>query len=355
MWKSSTSRAASAALLLLSFACTPASIDDDDDGDGAREGEGEGESAEGEGESAEGEGEGEQPAEGEGEAGEGEGEPAEGEGEGEAVDDTTAAVELIQLVQTPSPLTEQVLNVALEMVSRAALVTGDTNTHTGTVTVVDNVNSYSAQPTNELVMIANGVTTHAVITAMDGDFAQPSLRAFYGADHDVVVASFTQGDITVSAESHLRGSNGTREAAGTFATGQDFTFSGTFTSVSEVDQNVSELRRVDVDSGTLRDNGMDIAWSTTNSYHLLVGSAAVEDVNTDLGFTGTAFSSSWTLQTGAVRRTFRDSLAVEPDFWQQTGGVVLRDGSLAGELAAVVSPASIQIVFNDAVLEEHDR
>lgn len=352
MWKSCASRAASAALLLLAFACTPASVDDDDDG---REGEGEssegeGEGSEGEGEGEAGEGEGENPGEGEGEPGEGE-----GEGEGEVVDDTAGAVELIQLVQTPASLTEQMLNVALEMVSRAALVTGDTNTLTGTVTVVDDVNNYSPQPTNELVMIANGATTRAVITTMDGDFAQPSLRAFYGEDHDVVVASFTQGAITMSAESHLRGSDGTREAAGTFATGQNFTFNGAFTSVSEVDGNFSELQRVDIDSGTLTEDGMDISWSTTNSYHLLVGSSLVEDVNTDLTFAGTAFSSSWNLRDGAIRRTFRDGAAVEADFWQQTGGEVVRDGRSAGALAAAVSPATIQIVFNDAVLEEHER
>jgi hypothetical protein len=354
MWKSLTSCAASTALLLLCFACTPTSSDDG--GGGGAEGEGEGEAAgEGEGESSDGEGEGESSeGEGEGESSEGEGE-GEDEDEDEVVDDTTGAVELIQLVQTPSTLTEQMLHVALEMVSRAALATGDLTTHTGTVTVVNDTNTYSSQPSDELVMIANGVTTRAVIVTMDGDFAQPSFRAFYGVDHDVVVSSFTQGAITMSAESHLRGSDGTREAEGTFATGQDFTFNGAFTSVSEVDGNFSELQRVDTDSGTLRDTGMDIEWSTTNSYHLLVGSAAVEDVNTDLAFSGTAFSSSWTLQNGAVRRTFRDSVAVEPDFWRGTGGAVFRDSRLAGELAAVVSPGRIQITFNDAVLEEHQR
>jgi len=62
---------------------------------------------------------------------------------------------------------------------------------------------------------------------------------------------------------------------------------------------------------------------------------------------------------GLIKRTFRNSLAVEPDFWEGTTGAMTRNGAAFATLRAQVGAPSILIVLDmparDEILEEHLR
>ncbi len=303
---------------------------------------------------AEGEGEGERPSEGEGEVGE-------GEGEGEVGDDEQVAIDVVRIALTPGAITEQMLFVVVEMVGNAtAVADSPTLLLTGTVVVSDAGNTYSPQPTNELVQRLNGVETHATISAFDVNETASTARDVFLDPHDVVVSAFRQGANVLTGESHLPGNgSGTRRGGGTLGSGQGFSFTGSLTISFDVDGSTAETTSETVNTGTLQGLGFDLEFVESSRYHAFVADSVVEDLQTGLSVVGTAGGATWNMSNALIKRTFRDGLAVEPDFWAGTTGSMTRNGVAFGTLRAQIAAPSILIVLDmvarDEILEEHQR
>jgi hypothetical protein len=234
-------------------------------------------------------------------------------------------------------------------------------TVTGTVNARVTPPTYTATPADALVVLDTGdVEVRAVVRSFAGNFARDSARDFFADDHDVDADVAIAGGAAFSVDSTLLRAVGARHGAGTLGDGHSFTFAATTTSTASFDSATVEYRATEARTATIVGDGVDLACDDDLAYHAVVVDHFAEDATNTVSVTGTAAGARWSLNGGVLKRTFSDGLAVEPDFWTQTHGVVRRDDVDFATLGARVSLDRIELVVDAGaagarVLESNPR
>jgi hypothetical protein len=278
-------------------------------------------------------------------------------------DPKAAAAVALRAEVRPRVLVDEQLQTCFAATVTAAETSGANNlvTH-GTLDVRGGNATYDASPDDVLVLLSDDGETRYHVAKLVTDPEAATLAEVFVRDHEIHCTATRDGEFDLDLVSKVESDASTRSVFGTLtdddAGDLEVDVSETGSSSTSFEAAFTRFDSTHRREGTVTGEGVDVSFTDDDTNLILVGNDVLENRTTESSVDATIGGSRYTLDKGLIRRSFKNTVPAEPEFWGETSGTLEKDGEAFGEVKFVEGPAGqFQIVLETdegtELIEEH--